>query len=160
MHIRYVLALSLLLVAVTACRRDAEPVPDVETPPPSSQPTVGESPLSPPATPSPVQPEQGHSPLPLPETSPLATPDDPVVRVVDVAREYLAGQLDVPIQEVQPVLAEAVEWSDASLGCPESGKAYAQVITPGYRIVLSVGDREYELHTDRSARNIVICDRL
>jgi hypothetical protein len=60
---------------------------------------------------------------------------------------------------VKPVLAESVEWPDTSLGCPEPGQAYAQVITPGYRIVLRVGEREYELHADRTGRRVVTCQR-
>ena len=31
--------------------------------------------------------------------------------------------------------AEAVEWPDGSLGCPELGVMYIQVITPGYQVV-------------------------
>jgi hypothetical protein len=89
----------------------------------------------------------------------VATPADPAADVVALARERLAAELDIPTQEVEPVLAESVEWSDASLGCPEPGEAYAQVITPGYRIVLRVGEREYELHTDRSAQSVVLCQR-
>ena len=158
MHLRYLLALSLLVLVVAACKTDAEPVPDVETTTPFLEPTVGESPLSPPATPSPAQPEQRESPLPQPETSPIATPSDPAAGAVAAAREYLAGELDIPTQEVEPVLAQSVEWPDASLGCPEPGKAYAQVITPGYRIVLRVAEKEYELHTDLEGRIAVICE--
>jgi hypothetical protein len=73
--------------------------------------------------------------------------------------EHLARELDVAAAEVKPVRAESVEWPDTSLGCPEPNKAYAQVITPGYRVVLRVGEREYELHTDREAGIIVRCQR-
>jgi hypothetical protein len=146
-------------LVVAACRTDAEPVPDVETTAPSPEPTVGESPLAPPATPTPAEPEQGESPLPQPETSPIATPSDPVADVVAAASEYLAGELGISSQDVEPVLLEPVEWPDTSLGCPEPGKAYAQVITPGYRIVLRVGKKEIELHTDQSAQGAVICER-
>jgi hypothetical protein len=66
--------------------------------------------------------------------------------------------LDIPTQEVEAVLFEPAEWSDASLGCPEPGKAYAQVITPGYRIVLRVGEKEYELHSDREGLTVAICE--
>jgi hypothetical protein len=159
MHLRRFLALPLLVLAVATCGTGAEPVPDVETTAPSPEPTVGESPLSPPATPKPAGQQPGESPLPQPETSSSATPSDPVEDVVTAAREYLAGELEIPLQEVAPVLLEPDEWSDASLGCPEPGKAYAKVVTPGYRIVLRVGEKEYELHTDRTAQSVVICQR-
>jgi hypothetical protein len=152
------LALFLLVLVTAACRTETEPVPDVETVAPSPEPTVGESPLSPPATPTPAPPGQGDSPLPQPEISPISIPSGPAGDVVAAAREYLADQLDIPTQEVEPVLVEPAEWSDASLGCPEPGKAYAQVITPGYRIVLRVGEREYELHSDREGLIVVICE--
>jgi hypothetical protein len=136
-----------------------EPEPDVVQGTPSPEPTVGESPLSPPATPTPDRPEQIESPLPEPEVSPIATAADPAADVVAAAREVLAGELGIPTEEVRPVLAQPVEWSDASLGCPESGKVYAQVITPGYRVVLRVGEKEYELHTDQNAQRVVVCER-
>lgn len=41
---------------------------------------------------------------------------------------------------------ETTEFPDASLGVPEQGKVYAQVITPGYVIRLVVDDAVYEYH--------------
>lgn len=158
MRLRHLLALSLL-VLVVGCGTGAEPVPDVETTTPSPEPTVAESPLSPPATPRPAQPEQDESPLPQPEITAPAAPADPAVDAVAAAREYLGRELGISSQEVEPVLLEPAEWSDASLGCPEPGQAYAKAVTPGYRIVLRVGEKEYELHTDRSAQRAVICER-
>jgi hypothetical protein len=43
---------------------------------------------------------------------------------------------------------EAVDWPDSSLGCPVDGEFYAQVITPGFRIVVEVDGERTELHTD------------
>jgi hypothetical protein len=50
--------------------------------------------------------------------------------------------------------AEPVDWSDASLGCPEPGRVYAQVIVEGYRIVASVGERTVEVHADEAGRAV------
>jgi hypothetical protein len=47
----------------------------------------------------------------------------------------------VVVQEVLPA-----EFPDASLGVPEAGVTYAQVVTPGYVIRLAVGDKVYEYH--------------
>ena len=52
---------------------------------------------------------------------------------------------------------EAVEWRDSSLGCPEPGKAYLQVITPGYLFVLEAGGKTYEYHADRGNR-VILCE--
>jgi hypothetical protein len=38
------------------------------------------------------------------------------------------------------VRAQAYEWPDGSLGCPEPGQVYPQVITPGYHVELEVAD--------------------
>jgi hypothetical protein len=46
------------------------------------------------------------------------------------------------------VVLEAVDWPDSSLGCPEDGMFYAQVITPGYRIVVDVDGERTVIHTD------------
>jgi len=78
--------------------------------------------------------------------------------MVEKAREDLAQNKGIPKEGIQVVKVEAVEWSDASLGCPKAGFVYAQVITPGYRIILADGQRQYEYHTDRS-RSVVLCER-
>ena len=44
--------------------------------------------------------------------------------------------------------AEAVEWPDASLGNPQPGMVYAQVVTPGYKIILSARGQQYEYHSE------------
>ncbi len=48
-----------------------------------------------------------------------------------------------------------VQWSDASLGLPEPGCFYAQVITPGYRIVFRVGQEQFTMHTNYDGSRIV-----
>ena len=70
--------------------------------------------------------------------------------------EDLASRLGVEKTEIEVVSAESVIWSDASLGCPEPGKMYAQVLTPGYRIVLRVKGQIYEYHTDKR-EHFVLC---
>jgi len=67
---------------------------------------------------------------------------------IEQAREDLAQRLGMDIEEIEVVMVEAVEWPDASLGCPQPGMMYAQVITPGYRILLRAGDKTYEYHSD------------
>jgi len=62
--------------------------------------------------------------------------------VADLARSSAAS--------VQVVSVEGVDWSDSSLGCPKAGMMYAQVITPGYKIVLEAAGRTYEFHTTQN----------
>jgi hypothetical protein len=63
----------------------------------------------------------------------------------------------VPPESVTVVRYETVDWADSSLGCPEEGGVYAQVITPGYLVVLSIAGEEVEYHTDALDR-AVECD--
>ncbi|NPV07244.1 MAG: hypothetical protein HPY83_04680 [Anaerolineae bacterium] len=65
------------------------------------------------------------------------------------ARADLARRLGVPESQVEVLEVHPVEWPDASLGCPEPGKVYAAVITPGFRILLQVAGRRYEYRSDR-----------
>ncbi len=66
---------------------------------------------------------------------------------------------DYPPEEVKVLLVERVTWPDTSLGCPEPGKFYAQVLVPGYRMVLEVGGRKVEVHTDLKGRAVVCFPR-
>jgi hypothetical protein len=74
----------------------------------------------------------------LPEYSP----------VVDIAKKDLSDRLKIPVVDIQLVKEEPVDWPDTSLGYPEKGMMYAQVITPGFRIILKVQDKLYEYHSD------------
>ena len=89
---------------------------------------------------------------------PIPSPLDPAVQqIVAQARENLSQRLGVGVDQVEPGEAQAVAWPDTSLGCPQPGMAYAQVITPGYRIVLTAGGKTYEYHAD-SQRRVVYCE--
>lgn len=55
-------------------------------------------------------------------------------------------------------VAEAVTWSDGSLGCPQPGRMYTQALVPGYRFVLEyAGGREMHVHASESG-NVLVCD--
>jgi hypothetical protein len=71
--------------------------------------------------------------------------------VVDAAQRAGAATSDVSVVSVTPR-----EWSDRSLGCPKPGVGYAQVITPGYAIVVEVRGRRYEYLTDQTMA--VLCE--
>jgi hypothetical protein len=51
----------------------------------------------------------------------------------------------------------ATQWPDASLGCPEPGRVYAQVLTRGYAMSLVVEGRRYAYHSD--GRRVKLCER-
>ena len=64
--------------------------------------------------------------------------------------EMLAKELGIDSSAVTVVSSEAVEWPDACLGVTAAGEMCAQVITPGYKIVLSASGNTYTVHTDET----------
>jgi hypothetical protein len=78
-------------------------------------------------------------------------------QVRQIAQTALAQALNVPPDQVTIDRVEQVEWRDASIGCAQAGMMYAQVITPGYRVVATVSGQRKEVHTDMTGR-AVVCD--
>jgi len=90
--------------------------------------------------------------------TPTEMSDQAMLAVADVAVAELAQWLAVDHKLITVLSVEAVEWPDASLGAPEPGKMYAQVITPGYRVVLEADGKMYELHGDERGRFVMSRD--
>jgi len=67
--------------------------------------------------------------------------------LIERAKAEVATLARSSAESVQVDSVESMDWSDSSLGCPKAGMMYAQVITPGYKIVLSSGGRTYEFHS-------------
>ncbi len=86
---------------------------------------------------------------------PVPTGGGEASQLVDQARNDVAARAGVPPEAVGIVRVEAVEWPDTSLGCPQPGMLYAQVMTPGYLIILEAAGKRYEFHTDR--QRLVLC---
>jgi hypothetical protein len=77
--------------------------------------------------------------------------------VVEIVIAQASQSIGVPANQVNVVQVEAREWPDSSLGCPEVGGFYAQVITPGYLIRVTADGETLEYHTDASGENISLC---
>ncbi len=73
--------------------------------------------------------------------------EDPLPRLIERASEDLIQATGAASDAITVVSTEEVEWSDTSLGCQEPNKMYAQMITPGYKIVLESGGNTYDYHT-------------
>jgi hypothetical protein len=92
-----------------------------------------------------------------PESTPNRITDPQERKFVIVSKEDLAERLNVGIGQVRFMSIQAVVWPDASLGCPQPGMMYAQVLTPGYRIILKVDGQEYFYHTDEEDA-LMLCE--
>jgi len=95
-------------------------------------------------------------------TSPTATTGaSPVVppesaAAVGAAMADAANHLGASADALRLEQVQAREWSDSSLGCPQPGQLYSQVITPGYLIVITSGSRQLKYHTDERTR-VTLC---
>ncbi|MFN8376509.1 MAG: hypothetical protein U0694_27020 [Anaerolineae bacterium] len=82
---------------------------------------------------------------------------DPVAaELVLLAQQRVAAELDLPLRRIRAVDVRQIRWTDSSLGCPQPDQSYTQVITEGYRIVVSAGDQEYIFHSDFD--RLLLCD--
>lgn len=78
-------------------------------------------------------------------------------KVVNLAIEDLISTENFKKEDIKIKSVSKREWPDASLGCPKPGSFYAQVITPGYQIILEADQKSYSYHT--SLERVVRCDR-
>lgn len=92
---------------------------------------------------------------PLPTGEPIATSQIPAaVRravVADAAKRFKVAESAVVLAR-----AEQLTWSDGSLGCPEPGRLYTQMLVPGFRLAAITSAGEFTYHTD-SHGNVVTC---
>ncbi len=79
-------------------------------------------------------------------------------RALDMALETLEKELGLSRQKMSRQRVYAVQWPDSSLGCPQKGVSYLQVVTPGYVVSLTANGKIYTVHVGTG--NAVICDRL
>jgi hypothetical protein len=71
--------------------------------------------------------------------------------VADAARRF-----QVAVDAVVLASAEQVTWGDGSLGCPEPGRSYTQVLVPGYRVTAITAAGRMLYHADTRG-NVVTC---
>ena len=108
-------------------------------------------------TPEPAKPEPSATapPASKPEktsdqdaTPPTLEPAYPtgVISLIDQAKNDLARRQSLSLAEIETISFESKVWPDSSLGCPQPGMNYLQVLKEGYLIRLQVGDQVYNYH--------------
>jgi hypothetical protein len=85
-------------------------------------------------------------PTTLPTPAGVVPPE--AQEITELVLEDAANQLAVPVEEMLIINFDAVEWPNAALGCPEEGEVAAEVVTPGYRIIVTDGVTALQYHTD------------
>lgn len=91
-----------------------------------------------------------------PQAQATSVPDETLPAVV-AAREDVATRFERAPEEIEVVSVTPREWPDSCLGVTYVGQqdeVCAQVITPGYEVVLRLGDSIFTYHTDEDGTNV------
>ncbi len=138
------LALVLLAVLLAACGQATAPIDD--------EAAFGRSPAPLPSPPGLESPAPGESPGEV-DGEQIVDP-----AVIGPITSFLEQQTGIAQAQLRLIEGEAVVWPDSSLGCPEPGLAYTQVVVPGYRLTFTDGSRTYEVHTDDLGGQVILCE--
>jgi uncharacterized protein YgiM (DUF1202 family) len=95
------------------------------------------------------------TPTPTQTATPTVTPNPEQV-ALNASIAHLVVLTRLPASEIQVSSIQAVNWPNTQLGCPADDVSGAEVITPGYLIILMARGQQYEYHTDLNGR-IVLC---
>jgi hypothetical protein len=74
------------------------------------------------------------------------------------ARQTLAFRLGLSMEQISIIDIQPQEWPDACLGLAQAGQICAQMITPGYLVVLEVNGDQYEYRTDQAGSLVVLAE--
>jgi len=90
----------------------------------------------PPSNPGPIQPHPGIGRPSINPSDDFTIPEE----LLESIKQGIADKLSVPVEDITIVDQKQVSWSDTSLGNPQPGGVYAQVIVPGYKITVQAGE--------------------
>jgi hypothetical protein len=71
-----------------------------------------------------------------------------------IAKTVVSQALGIPVENIRVISAEAREFSDSSLGCPEPDTAYLQVLTPGHQLIVEGDGRRFDVRVSGTAGRI------
>jgi hypothetical protein len=74
-----------------------------------------------------------------------------------IAQQLVAERTGARAEEIEIVSTQPVDFSDSSLGCPQPGMSYLQVITPGYQVLASHAGKTYDVRI--AGQRALICDK-
>lgn len=70
---------------------------------------------------------------------------------------FLGGKIGQTITAVDTYTYEVMDFADTSLGCPEPDTAYLQVITPGYRVLMTVQGVIHDVRSNLDGTTLAYC---
>ena len=111
------------------------------------------------ATPTPTPPEKDDY-VPANTPTPVATPTPEVPSFGGLFIAELSNKLGIKSSRIILLSYEDTIFNDSSLGCPEPGKFYAQVLTPGWKIIFEADGSFYEYHSNIDGSYYIDCTSL
>ena len=85
--------------------------------------------------------------------------DESQAALAAAGADVLAESLGADVASVVLTDMQAVDWPDASLGCPEPDMMYAAMLTPGYVLTYTVDGESYDVNTSTDpGGRIVHCE--
>jgi hypothetical protein len=108
----------------------------------------------------PDEPAALPTPTPTPADSPTSAPGDATQfpPAALAAQKALAEKLGVPLTQVDITAVEENDWPDGCLGLGGPAESCAAVITPGYRVGLSVENKPYDYRTNQDGSYVKLVD--
>ena len=89
-----------------------------------------------------------------PLQKPALAEDEPFPPAVPAAIQTLAEANEVDPSTIEVLSYNFHEWGDGCLGYPHPGEICVQVMTPGWRILLRLGEQIIEIHSDEMGGEI------
>ena len=77
--------------------------------------------------------------------------------LIKKARKDLAQRLSISATQINVLEVKNVVWPDSSLGCPQPGVTYMQVLTQGYLILLGHNEIKFEYHANNK-NSLIYCE--
>ncbi|MFC4310555.1 hypothetical protein ACFPN2_15800 [Steroidobacter flavus] len=77
-------------------------------------------------------------------------------QLLAIFQDDLARRALVKHDAITVLSATEQQWPDGSMGCPQPGMMYTQMVVPGYRVVLQASGNRYAYHSDQRG-NFVVC---
>ena len=88
----------------------------------------------------------------------METPNSEELPLISKAKKDLAERLAIGADEIETFDFQFVEWPDSSLGCPQPGMMYAQVLQDGMFIQLKFEGNLYNYHSG-GGRDPFLCEQ-
>ncbi len=81
---------------------------------------------------------------------------------INLALANLSGVVNknLTLNDLQNWSFEQVQFPDSSLGCPQPGAIYTQVVTLGYRFLLTYNNVDYDYRVSADSRFVVLCSSI